>query len=86
MALMAPPAHPCLDPIPISHYQGLVQGTAHNWGLQERNHRESGHVFPVVFTWFCSVNPDKGEGRGKEVLLDPARSTFISNDASAAHS
>ena len=25
----------------------------------------------VVFTWFCSVNPDKGEGRGKEVIWDP---------------
>lgn len=25
----------------------------------------------VVFPWFYSVNPDKGEGRGKEVILDP---------------
>lgn len=29
MTLMTAPAHPCLDSIPISHHQGLVQGTAH---------------------------------------------------------
>lgn len=69
----------------ISHHQGLVQVAAYNWGLWEYNHLTYGHV-PLLFSSFRSVNADKAEGRGKETILDPAYSTFISDDASAAHS